>query len=107
MRVTGSGTRLLNGAGLWNGLTLGPLGTASAMLVLTLLDVPLLPAVLLTVFAAPTVAFLLLALIAVIRGGNVAWWVISAIGAVVGATVVAGAILGAISGIAWMLSDPG
>lgn len=107
MRVTSRDTKWFNGAGLWNGLTLGPLSTVSAMLVLMLLDVPQIPAVLLTVLVAPTVTFLLLALIAVMRGGHVAWWVFSAFGAVLGTTVVAGAVLGAISGIAWLLSDPG
>lgn len=107
MRVSSRDTKWFNGAGLWNGLTLGPLSTVSAMQVLMLLDVSQIPAVLLTVLVAPTVTLLLLALIAVLRGGHVAWWVFSALGTVLGTTVVAGAVLGAISGIAWLLSDPG
>ena len=78
-----------------------------SLLLLMLLDVPQNPAVLLAVLVAPTSTFALLAVVALIRGGNVSWWVFSAIGAVVGTALVAVLILGAISGLAYMLSDPG
>jgi hypothetical protein len=51
---------------------------------------------------------LFLALVSLARGqGRTAWWVLSAVGAIIGTALTAAAILGAISGIAYMLSDPG
>lgn len=108
MGVASSGTQRVHGAGLWNGLTLGPLGTLSALLLMMLVEVPRTGAPVAAAVIAPTTIFLILALISLARRqGGTAWWLFSAVGAVIGTALAAAAILGAISGIAWMLSDPG
>ena len=100
MGVASSDTTRVHGAGLWNGLTLGPLGTVSALLLMMLVEAPRTGAPVVAAAIGPTTIFLILALISTIRRrGTTAWWVFSALGAA--------AILGAISGIAWMLADPG
>lgn len=40
MGVASSDTTRVHGAGLWNGLTLGPLGTVSALLLMMLVEAP-------------------------------------------------------------------
>lgn len=108
MGVAGSGTTRVHGAGLWNGFTLGPLSTVSALLVIMLVEVPRTGAPVVAAVVGPTTIFLILAVVSFARRqGRTSWWVFSALGAVIGTTLVAAAILGAISGIAWMLSDPG
>ncbi|ANE83442.1 hypothetical protein A7U43_28430 (plasmid) [Mycobacterium adipatum] len=107
MNVTGRKAGLFNGPALWNGLTLGPLGTASALLMMMTVDTPHTSAPVLTALIAPTAIFLILVLISLVRGGKTSWWLFSALGAVLGTTLLVAAILGTLTGIAWMLSDPG
>jgi hypothetical protein len=107
MNVNSRSTRLFNVPALWNGLTLGPLATLSALLVVMPADAPGTGAPVIAALVGPTAIFLILALMSIVRRGNTTWWVSSALGAVVGTALVAAAILGTISGIAWMLSDPG
>lgn len=108
MGLASSDTARLHGAGLWNGLTLGPLGTVSVLLLMLLAEVPRTGAPVVAAVVGPTTIFLILALVSLVRRhGATAWWVFSALGAIIGTALVAAAILGTISGIAWMLSDPG
>ncbi|OFJ52173.1 hypothetical protein BEL07_19025 [Mycolicibacterium grossiae] len=108
MGVASSDTQRAHGAALWNGFTLGPLATLSALLLLMLVEVPRTGAPVTAAAVGPTTIFLFLALVSLARGqGRTAWWVLSAVGAIIGTALTAAAIIGAISGIAYMLSDPG
>lgn len=108
MGVASSDTQRVHGAALSNGFTLGPLATLSSLLLLMLVEVPRTGAPVVAAVVGPTTLFLGLALVSLARGqGRTAWWVLSALGAIIGTALTAAAILGAISGLAWMLSDPG
>lgn len=107
MNASTRSTRWFNAAGLWNGLTLGPLAAMSALLVMVLSGALWTGTLAFIALVCPTAIFLILALISLVRRGDTSWWVFSVVGSVLGTVLVCAAILGTISGIAWMLSDPG
>lgn len=108
MGVFSSQTQRAHSAGLWNGLTLGPLGTVLALLLMMLAEAPRTGAPVVAAALGPTTVFLILALVSLVRRqGGTSWWVFSALGSIIGTALAGAAILGTISAMAWMLSDPG
>ena len=81
MGVFSSQTQRAHSAGLWNGLTLGPLGTVLALLLMMLAETPRTGAPVVAAALGPTTVFLILALVSLVRRqGGTSWWVFSALG---------------------------
>ena len=89
------------------GLPLGPLLVLVGYLGLAKLDVTISDTMLVVVVVFPTVLLMSTAVVAAIRRRRVVGWVSMAIGATVGTVALAVIVLGGISLLAMMISDPG
>lgn len=95
--------RRIDRAALGLALPLGPLLVLVGFMALMASDVTIGNAHLVGVVAWPTAAALLVTAVA---HGHRRWWLSAPLGCAVGTVVAVGAVVGLISGLAYLLSDP-